>query len=289
MNAGMSALSSIRRSPYQAFAAIVTMTFTFAVLFSLSFIFAGIEKILSFYESRPQVVAFFKLSAEQTAIDAVSQKFRQKPYVTDVHITSREEALKLYASEFKDSPLLLELVTPEMLPVSIDVSGTDLSHLSTIKAELEAEDSIDDVKLQENVIDTLQHWTRTLRLLGIGISATLIVVSAFIIMIIISMRVSMQRHTITVMRLIGASYWYVKKPYVMEGIVYGFVGSLIGWGISLLGLLYSIPYLEALTKGLAVFPIPWEFFAIQGGTGVLLGIFLGGFSGLFAASRLIRQ
>lgn len=289
MNALTTAASSIRRSPYQAFAAILTMTFTFAVLFCLSFIFAGVEKILAFYETKPQVVAFFKLATDDATVSQVTDALKKKPYVADISVTGKDEALKLYSAEFKDSPLLLELVTPEMLPISIEVSSKTLDELKLIKKDLESEDSIEDVKLQENVIDTLKHWTGTVRWLGIGIGSTLIAVSSFIIMVIISMRVSMQRHTISIMRLIGASYWYVKKPFVMEGMIYGLVGALFGWGISLLGLLYSVPYLETFTKGLPVFPIPTEFFAIQGGIGLTLGLILGGFSGLFAASRLIRQ
>lgn len=289
MNAFTTAASSIRRSPYQAFAAILTMTFTLAVLFALSFIFAGIEKILSFYETKPQVVAFFKLSTDDATIKKVTDELKKKPYVADISVTSKEDALKLYSAEFKESPLLLELVTPEMLPVSLEVSSKTLDELKLIRGDLEAETSIEEVKLQENVIDTLKHWTSTVRWLGIGVGATLMTVSSFIIMVIISMRVSMQRHTISIMRLVGASYWYVKKPFIVEGMIYGFVGALFGWGISLLGLLYSIPYLESFTKGLPVFPIPLEFFAIQGGMGIALGLILGGFSGLFAASRLIRQ
>lgn len=289
MNAFTTAASSIRRSPYQAFAAILTMTFTLAVLFALSFIFAGVEKILSFYETKPQVVAFFKLATDEETIKKVTGELKKKPYVTDIAITSKEDALKLYSAEFKDSPLLLELVTPEMLPVSLEVSSKTLDELKLIRGDLEAETSIEEVKLQENVIDTLKHWTSTVRWLGIGVGVTLMTVSSFIIMVIISMRVSMQRHTISIMRLVGASYWYVKKPFVVEGMIYGFVGALFGWGISLLGLLYSVPYLESFTKGLPVFPIPLEFFAIQGGIGITLGLILGGFSGLFAASRLIRQ
>ncbi len=284
-----SALSSIRRSPYQAFAAILTMTVTFAVLFALSFVFAGVEKILTFYESKPQVVAFFKLATDDATVKKVTDDLKKKPYVSEVSITTKEEALKLYSAEFKDSPLLLELVTPEMLPISAEVSAQNLDSLVQIKKDLEAEPSVEDVKLQENVIDALKYWMRNIRGLGLGIGGALIIVSVFIIVVIISMRVSMQRNAISIMRLIGASYWYVKKPYIVEGCIYGFVGSLLGWGISLLGLLYSIPYLENFTKGLPVFPIPLEFFALQGGTGLALGLFIGGLSGYLAASRLIRQ
>ena len=108
-------------------------------------------------------------------------------------------------------------------------------------------------------------------------------------MVIIGMRVSMQKRAIGIMRLLGASKWYVKRPFMIEGMVYGFFGALLGWGISLGGLLYITPWAQSFLSEVSLFPIPLEFFAIQLGTGLLIGLFLGGFAGQVAAGRLIKN
>lgn len=289
MNSLSSALSSIRRSPYQALAAILTMTVTFAVAFCLSFFFSGAHIVLNYYETRPQIIAFFQLDASQEKVTAAQKNMEAKDYVSEVHITSKEEALKLYSQEFEESPLLLELVTADILPASIEVSAKNIQSLSKIKTDLEGTDGVEDVKYQENVVDTLQAWTQNARLIGIGASVVLAVVSFLVMMVIIGMRVSMQKRAISIMRLLGATKWYVKRPFMLEGMVYGILGALLGWGVSIGVLIYITPWVQNFLTGINLFPIPLEFFAIQLGAGLLVGLSLGGFAGQVAADRLIKN
>jgi cell division transport system permease protein len=289
MNPFTSALSSIRRSPYQALVAVLTMMVTFSVLFALSFFFVGAHVVLNFYETRPQIIAFFELEASQEQIDAAKKTMESKPYVSDAHVTSKEDALKLYSQEFKESPLLLELVTSDILPASIEVSSNSITELGQIKDDLTKISGIEDVQYQESVIDTLQSWTSTTRLIGIASGVILLVLSFLVIMVIIGMRVSMQKRAIGIMRLLGASKWYVKRPFMLEGMVYGFLGALLGWGISICGLLYITPWAQSFLSEVSLFPIPLEFFAIQLGSGLVIGLLLGAFAGQVAAGRLIRN
>lgn len=289
MNALSSALSSIRRSPYQALAAILTMTVTFAVAFCLAFFFTGAQVVLNYYETRPQIIAFFELQATQEQLDAARKNMENKDYVADVHITTKEEALKLYSQEFKESPLLLELVTADILPASIEVSANSIDSLSQIKTDLEGTAGVEDVKYQESVVDTLQAWTQNARLIGIGSAIVLGSVSFLVMMVIIGMRVSMQKRAIGIMRLLGATKWYVKRPFMLEGMIYGLVGALLGWGVSIGVLLYITPWVQNFLTEIQLFPIPLEFFAVQLGAGLLAGLFLGGFAGQVAAERLIKN
>lgn len=289
MNPFTSALSSIRRSPYQALVAILTMTVTFSVLFALSLFFTGAHVVLNYYESRPQIIAFFELEATGEQISAAERAMSGKAYVADVHVTTKEEALKLYSQQFKESPLLLELVTADILPASIEVSAKEIGSLGQIKTDLDQLSGIEDVQYQESVIDTLKSWTSNTRLIGLISAVVLLVLSFLVIMVIIGMRVSMQKRAIGIMRLLGASKWYVKRPFMIEGMIYGIFGAVLGWGVSLGGLLYITPWAQNFLSEVSLFPIPLEFFAIQLGIGIIFSIFLGAFAGLVAASRLIKN
>jgi cell division transport system permease protein len=99
----------------------------------------------------------------------------------------------------------------------------------------------------------------------------------------------MQKRKISIMRLIGATRWYVKRPFMAEGMMYGFLGSLIGWGIATGIVFYLAPDIKSFVTDISLFPIPLEFLAIQLGAGLLAGTLLGAFAGLFAGQRLIRQ
>lgn len=289
MNSFSAALSSIRRSPYQAMAAIMVSTVTFAVIFALSYFMIGAQKILNYYETRPQIIAFFEIEASDEDIQKTKSLMESKPYVTEVKLTSKQDALNLYSQEYQNSPMLLELVTADILPVSIEVSATDIGSLAQIRTDLEQAPGVEDVQFQEKVVETLRSWTNTARVVGVSTALILAFLSFLVITVIVGMRVSMQKRKISIMRLIGATRWYVKRPFMAEGMMYGFIGSLLGWAAATGVVFYLAPNIKEFVTDISLFPVPLEFLGIQLGIGLLAGIFLGCFAGLAAGQRLIRQ
>ena len=289
MNSLTAALSSIRRSPYQALAAILITTVTFSVIFALSYFLSGAQSVLRYYETRPQIIAFFEIEASDADIKKTQEEMESKEYVTDVKITSKEDALKLYSQEYQNSPMLLELVTADILPVSIEVSATDISNLDQVRQDLEKADGIEEVQFQEEVVATLRSWTGSARAVGIASAGILILLSFMVITVIVGMRVSMQKKKISIMRLIGATRWYVKRPFMAEGFIYGTIGAFLGWTIATGGLYYLTPEIKSFISDIQLFPIPLTFLALQLVAGLAVGAGLGGFAGFVASQRLIKK
>src|SRR5437016_5931427 len=100
----------IRRNPYQALAAICIMTLTFLAISVFAFIVFGSSVVIQYFESRPQVTAFFKDEAQQSDIDSLKQSIQQTGTVAKMHYISKQEALQRYKDQNKKDPLLLELV-----------------------------------------------------------------------------------------------------------------------------------------------------------------------------------
>ncbi|HYD35351.1 MAG TPA: permease-like cell division protein FtsX [Vitreimonas sp.] len=289
MNPFTSALIAMRRSPYQTLAAILMVTLTFFVGYCFSLLLVGAEQILKFFETRPQIIAFFELNTDLTNIIEIQEDMKAKPYVEDAKIVTKEDALKLYQEDNKDDPLLLELVTASILPASIEVSGKQIQDLVQIKQDLEAVEQVDEVVFQQDVVESLNNWTSTLRYTGLASIVILGLTSFLIVLIVISMKVTTKRQMIQIMRIIGATRWYITQPFIFEGILYGLVGSLLGW-VSMYGmLLYLTPWLNEFLGPINLLPIPIEFFALQLGIGTLIGMFLGSFTGSLAVRRMIKR
>jgi cell division transport system permease protein len=283
------ALTAIRRSPYQAFSAILILSITFFVGYTFSLLILGTNEILHYFETRPQVTAFFKLDAPQNDIDTLAKTMRDKSYVNQVTIISKEQALQIYREDNKKDPLLLELVTADILPASVEVSGKDASSLPQIKNDLEKSTGVEEVVYQKDVIESLNKWTQSLRYIGIASVGILSFTSFMIVMIISGMKVAMQRKAIRIMRILGASGWYVKAPFVYEGMTYGFVGSLIGWSGMYVGLLYLTPWLQDFLGSVSLLPIPTEVLLIQLGVGTVVGLLLGAFASSVSVQRMMRR
>lgn len=289
MNPLSTALVTMRRSPYQSLVSIIILTFTFFVAYCFSFFLAGSEVVLRFFETRPQVIAFFDINAGNEQINQVGQAMQEKSYVSGIKIVSKDEALKIYQDENKDDPLLLELVTAQILPASIEVSGYSIDDLAKIKSDLGNYEKIDEVVLQESLIESLSGWTTSIRLAGFVSVVLLGFVSLLIMITVIGMKVVAKRPAIKIMRLIGATSWYIRSPFVFEGVLYGLVSSLLGWGASYAALLYVTPWLTEFLANIPVFPIPPAFYALQLGVGTGFGMLLGAIAGGMAVGRMIKK
>lgn len=283
------ALVAIRRTPYQSLVAILMLTVTFFVGYLFSLFAAGTDAILKYFETRPQVIAFFQVDADPNAVQGLADTMRTKSYVESVTVVTKEEALELYRQDHREDPLLLELVTAEILPASVEVSGNSVDSLDRIQADLNGAASVEDVVYQEDIVENIKQWTRAIRTIGVVATVVLGGVSFLTIMSLIGMKISARRNAISVMNVIGATRGYISGPFLLEGILYGVVGSLLGWGIMYALLLYATPALQDFLGTIVMLPLPWEAVVAQVGVGTLIAVLLGGSASLFATSRMLKK
>lgn len=288
MNPFSTAITNIRRSPFQSITAVVITTVTLFVAYSFSLMILGTQQILNYFETRPQVIGFFELDASSDEINQVGQKMQQKSYVKDIQLITQEEALDTYREENRDDPLLLELVTADILPASIEVSADEISSLVQVKNDLESLNEIEEVVFQQDIIDSLTSWTTSVRYIGIAAVVVLGLTSFLIITALISMKVTHRKKAIQVMNFLGASKWFITGPFFFEGVIYGLVGSLVGWTAMFSILLYLTPWLKNFLGTIAILPVPWEIFALQLSIGTLTTVLLGGFAGATAVKRMMK-
>lgn len=279
---------NIRRSPYQALAAILIMTLTFLVVSFFTFILVGSTKIISYFESKPQVMAFFKNEAKQSDINQLENDLVKTGKISSIKFVSKEEALKVYQEQNKNDPLLLELVTADVLPASFNISANRIEDLGSISTMLTKSEAVSDVIYQKDVVSALTSWTNAIRKIGIGLIILLSLVSVFIMVTIIGIKISQRREDIEILRLIGATNWYVRWPFIIEGVFYGIVGAFVGWIIATLVLIYSTPFLESFLKGIPVLPTSLTGLLTLLGIEVLFAIFLGAISSFVAVLRYLK-
>ena len=279
---------NVRRSPYQALAAVLIMMLTFLTISFFVFLLSGSSRIVSFFESKPQVTAFFKNETKQKEIDDLTQKVKEGGVVASVKFVSKQQALKIYQEQNKDDPLLLDLVTAAILPASLEISTFKIEDLSGVSKMLKSSPVVSEVIYQKDIISTLVAWTNAVRKIGIALIVVLSFVSLFIMVTIIGMKISQRKEDIEIMKLIGASNWYIRWPFIFEGMFYGVVGAIIGWTIATLALWYSTPFLYSFLKGIPIFPIPLDFLFIVLGGELAFAILLGFISSFMAVLRYLK-
>ncbi len=278
----------IRRSPYQAFAAVFIMMQTFFVLSFFAYLIVGSSKIIAYFESVPQVTAFFKEDVKQEGIDALMQQVKDTQKVSKMEFVSQLDALKIYREQNKDDPLLLDLVTADILPPALKVSTVKIEDLSVVSKTLSSSEIVDKVIYQEDVVANLAAWTSALRKIGLILIVVLALDAIFIMIIIIGIKISQRKEEIEIIRLIGATKWYVRWPFILEGVFYGVVGAFFGWAISVLLLWYSIPFFSAFLQGIPILPVSPIFLLQLLGLELLIALVLGVISSFLAVLRYLK-
>jgi cell division transport system permease protein len=280
--------TNIRRSPYQAFAAILIMMLTFLVISFFTFLIGGSSKIVNYFESKPQVTAFFKNEAKQSDINTLENDLQSTGKIASVKYVSKDEALKIYRDQNKNDPLLLDLVTADILPASLEISALKIEDLSSISDTLRNSPIVQEVVFQKDVVSTLTAWTSALRKIGIALVVVLSLVSMFIMVTIIGIKISQKKDDIEIMRLIGATNWYIRWPFIFEGMFYGAIGAFLGWFISSLALWYVTPFLASFLRGIPILPVSpvsiLELLAVE----LVLSALLGAFSSFLAVLRYLK-
>ncbi|MEK7502735.1 MAG: permease-like cell division protein FtsX [Patescibacteria group bacterium] len=283
-----SSLRNIRRSPYQAFAAVLIMMLTFLTISFFTFLLSGSARVINFFESKPQVTAFFKNETKQNDINALESQVKNTGKVSSVRFVSKQEALKIYREQNKDDPLLLDLVTADILPASLEISTFKISDLSGISETLKGSPVVSEVIFQKDIVSTLVSWTAAVRKIGIGLIIVLSLVSTFIMITIIGIRISQRKEDIEIMRLIGASDWYIRWPFLFEGMFYAVIGAAIGWTITSLVLWYSTPFLSSFLRGIPILPVSPIFLLEVLLAELIFAIILGFLSSFLAVLRYLR-
>lgn len=278
----------IRRMPYQALAAVSIMSLTFFIAAVFILLAAGSQAVLRYFETRPQVTAFFQDEVSLEQVEALKQKLTATGKVAETRYVSKEEALAIYREQNKDDPLLLEMVTANILPASLEVKTSDIAHLAEVAQLMNQEPGVEEVIFQEDVVAALSAWSRAIRIGGAVLVGFMLLVSVLIILVITGMKIAIRREEIEIMRLIGASNMHIRAPFLLEGAFYGGVGALLAWLAAFILLLYSTPFLVDFLTGIPLLPVPLgPLFALLG---VLLvaGLGLGSFASFLAVRRYLR-
>lgn len=288
----------IRRSPYQAIAAVLTMFLTFLVggVFFLATTTSIV--ILRYFESKPQITVFFTSKVADTEIQNLKTKLEGTGRVASMKFVSKEQALSIYQEQNKSDPLLLEMVTADILPSSLEVSANDPNELSALVDVIKGSEGVDEVVYQKDVVDSLLVWTNAIRVVGGTLALLLIIDSLLIIGTVIAMKIALKRDEIEILTLVGASPWFIRAPFIIEGGVYGLFGAGLAAGVLSGLVLWARPFLFTFLGSVPVIssvlsnPTGTYFLLSMGifwvGT-LMIGFLLGAMGSYIALIRFLRS
>ena len=296
------ALKNIRRSPFQAFAAITVVTFTVFIIGIFSLVALASRNILLSFETKPQVIAYLGDNHNMTQVGQLINNLTNTDGIKSAIYVGKEQALEIYKQSVANDPVLLGsvtdwgIVTADILPASIEVTANNPNSFGTAVSILEQSEIVNlnaqgkkDIDFPQDVITELTKLTTAIRFSGIILVGIVSLVCFLTIVTIISMKIASRRNEIGTMKLLGANNSFIIRPYLQEAVIYGSLGGFLGWLLNFIALLYSTPFIAPRLSGIISFPISYNFIGLHFLGVFLLSVFMSFFAGLFATTRFVRR
>ena len=266
----------------------MTVFISFFLLNSFIFLNRGLGNVLNYFETKPEITIFLKDGLDEGTIKSLEQEINAIPQVREIRKISKEKALELYKEMNKDNPLLTEMVTSSMLPASFEVSSSDPRVLEVIAQKFTSKNEVDEVIYQKDVVKSLLSWTQIARIFGIALVVIFFVISFLVIFTLMGMKITNRKDEIKISRLLGASKFYVKRPFILEGAIYGFVGSFLGFLVSFL-IIYNLRQpINNFFRPISFIPNVSFMEVVIMIMEVLVGVIIGLSAGWLGAKRYIK-
>jgi cell division transport system permease protein len=289
---------SFYRNGWLSVAATGIVTFTL-VLISVFVLLVLLGKgVITGIQKKIDIEVFFKDDAKVADILTVKQQLERLPNAQAVNYISKQQALQIYKGESETNKKLVEQISEEEnpLPASLQLKAKDTNHLEAFDPVLTSDFAKpmiakrSDKGENQPIIERLQRIISFIKSVGIFISLVVLIFSILVVFNTIRITIFSRREEIEIMRLVGASNWYIRGPFVMEGIFYGVIATAIAMLVVYLVVLAFGPALSAYLKDINI-NVPsyfgrhaFQILIVQLLTGIVVGVV----SSLIAIRRHLR-
>ena len=280
------ALHSFRRTPLLSALSVTTIAFSLFVVGLFGLVAVNLKHALSTVEERVEIVAYTLRGTPTETIAQASSDIAAFPEVSAVNYVSEDEALKRARTELVEFRDAYRDLSTNPLPASLEIrlkpGSRDAESVATVAERLRGFPFIDDVRYGRDWIAKLDHLRNLLGLVGLMVGAAFAVVAVVIIGTTIRMAVLQRAREISIMRLVGATDWFVRGPFLLEGAVKGLLGGLLAVAMCA-GTFSLVTSSSGLLAGLVFFE-PIHLIA-----GVCFGVAMGLGASMVSVGRHLRD
>ncbi|OGZ33067.1 MAG: hypothetical protein A2V69_03960 [Candidatus Portnoybacteria bacterium RBG_13_40_8] len=290
-------LTNFWRNGWLSTATVSIMTLTLLVITVLLMLNVVANVVLANLQNKIDISVYFKLETHEEEILQVKSQLERLEEVKDVSYVSQNEALIRFKEKHQDNPVLLQSLEElefNPLEASLNIKARQANQYASINQFLESvyyKDLIDKVNYMQNkdIIEKLNKIVVDVKTGGLGLSALLALIVFLVTFNSIRLAIYSSREEINVMKLVGASKWFIRGPFFVEGVLYGLVATIVT-----ILILYPLFYfLSPKISGFLPIGDVFSYFKVNLLSFFLLllgiGVILGGFSTMIAVRKYLKE
>ncbi len=265
---------SIRRNGFMSFASVSTVVVSLLVLGMFLLIFLNTDNLAKHLEKQVQISVYMEDSATGGELETMREELKKLPGVVEVEAVTKEEALERFKERLGDQDKLLDsLGSDNPFPYSFEVHLDKPEHISEITEKIAQLPKVETARFGQEIVEHLFNLTKTLRIGGVILIFVLFMATLFIISNTIRLTVFARRKEVLIMRYVGATDWFIRWPFLLEGMSLGFMGALVASLVlnnTYVALSHNIHATLAFLPIMPAYPLMYyvDIFLILAGTGI---------------------
>lgn len=227
-------VTNLRRNLLMSIAAVSTVAISLLLLGGVQILGMVVGNMTRSWEAKVEVSVFLLDNITDGERQALVNQLSNMDEVEDVTYVSKEQAYEDFKEEWADQPAFYENLPPDSLPASLRVKLTDAKYSEAIATLVNGAPGVDEARFGGDIIRRLLKVNSLLRTITLVMSVVLMIASAALIANTIRVAIYARRDEIGIMKLVGATNWFIRVPFMMEGVIAALAGAMIAGAIVLL-------------------------------------------------------
>jgi cell division transport system permease protein len=266
-------LVGLWRNVTMTIAMIITMSVSLTMLGASVLLYMQVDQMKDYYYGEIEVSIFLRSDVTEAQRSAIDQAISDNALVANRSYETREQAFARFQTLWADSPDFVKSIGPNSLPESFRVKLKNPEEYKTFADQIKGMAGIQDIIDQRELLDKVFKIFNAIQVMALVVAAVMALAALLLVGNTIQVAAYSKRREVAVMKLVGASNWFIQAPFVLEAVVAGLIGSILGFVALFAGKLVLLDNrLEALTNILT--PIPngnvWLMLPLLAGVGALV-------------------
>jgi cell division transport system permease protein len=282
--------SNLKRNLSMASAALLTVAVSLTLVGGALLVKRGVDRATVQWKGNVELSIFMKAEASQQELEAVNRQLLAMPEVSRFRYVDKAQAYEEFRQIFANEPDLRDSLPVDQVPPSYRVVPKQAEQTKLIGGRFTNTAGVLRVSYAKEEVDALVSVTNFLQIMLWGIAIVLLAAASLLILNTIRMAIFARRREVGVMKLVGATNWFIRVPFMLEGLLQGLAGAALAFGVVWIGRDLIQDRIAGARNDIQLF----KQFLVTGadvtGTGILLlvvGVVVGTVGSALAVSRFL--
>jgi cell division transport system permease protein len=223
---------NLRRNVVMTLSAVVTMAVSLTALGGVLIMRQAINKASIQWRGGVEMAIFLKPTIPANEVAAIDRELQTTPGVKKFHFVDKPHAYSEFKEIFGGNSDIVGVLTVADMPPSFRVVPTKAQDISELGKQFQDQPGVLQVSYAQQEIDALLHQFKQLRFLGLFLAIGVMIGAVALIVNTIQLAIFARRREVAVMKLVGATNWFIRVPFMLEGLIHGIAGAIVAFGIT---------------------------------------------------------